>query len=216
VNEKTYVYIDGFNLFYGCLKGTEYKWLNIEKLCKMYLSNFDVRKIYYFTAAVKPIESDKDKPMRQSVYVRALQTLPLVEIIDGHFMSETLSLPLADGTGFADVIRTKEKRSDVNLASQLLWDAHCNNFEVAVIVSGDSDFRTPISFVKHRFRKKIGVLDPQKNGTPNSPMNKDADFYKPIRSGALKDSQFADSLHDARGTFSKPGDWWPDHLKSRV
>lgn len=26
------VYIDGFNLFYRCLKGTPYKWLDVAKL----------------------------------------------------------------------------------------------------------------------------------------------------------------------------------------
>ena len=28
---KVIVYIDGFNLFYGMLKGTPYKWLDLEK-----------------------------------------------------------------------------------------------------------------------------------------------------------------------------------------
>ena len=30
---NTYVYVDGFNLYYGAVKGTPYKWLNINALC---------------------------------------------------------------------------------------------------------------------------------------------------------------------------------------
>ena len=29
---RTYVYIDGFNLYYGALKGTAHKWLDINAL----------------------------------------------------------------------------------------------------------------------------------------------------------------------------------------
>ncbi|MFA6212491.1 MAG: NYN domain-containing protein [Candidatus Obscuribacterales bacterium] len=208
MKDKTYVYIDGFNLFYGCLKNTQYKWLNIRKMCELLLPNLDIQKIYYFTAKVSGTERDPDKPQRQLAYIRALRTLPGVEIIDGHFISEDITLPLADGTGEATVRRSKEKRSDVNLASQLLWDAHCQSFQVAVVVSGDSDFRTPISMVRSRYMKDIGVLDPQRDGTPNSPMNKEATFYKPIRVGVLKASQFSDQLSDAKGSFAKPADWW--------
>ena len=30
---KTNIYIDGFNLYYGCVKDTPYKWLDLAKLC---------------------------------------------------------------------------------------------------------------------------------------------------------------------------------------
>lgn len=36
--ERTNVYIDGFNLFYGALKGSPYKWLNLEALCQRLLT----------------------------------------------------------------------------------------------------------------------------------------------------------------------------------
>lgn len=31
---RTRVYIDGYNFYYGCLKGTSYKWLDLVKLFK--------------------------------------------------------------------------------------------------------------------------------------------------------------------------------------
>lgn len=34
---KTYVYVDGFNLYYGAVKGTPFKWLDIRQLCQLLL-----------------------------------------------------------------------------------------------------------------------------------------------------------------------------------
>lgn len=43
---KTFVYVDGFNLYYGCLKGSAYKWLNIPELCDKILPNNKIEKVY--------------------------------------------------------------------------------------------------------------------------------------------------------------------------
>jgi hypothetical protein len=32
---RTNIYVDGFNLYFGALKGTPYKWLNIHALSAM-------------------------------------------------------------------------------------------------------------------------------------------------------------------------------------
>ena len=47
---NTYVYVDGFNLYYGAVKGTPYKWLNIFDLCQRLLRKNTILKIKYFTA----------------------------------------------------------------------------------------------------------------------------------------------------------------------
>lgn len=78
---KTCVYIDGFNLYYGALKGTPYKWLDISEMCKHLLQGHEIEKIKYFTAPmrVRAGDPDLDKPVRQQIYLRALRTLPNVE-----------------------------------------------------------------------------------------------------------------------------------------
>lgn len=50
---RTYVYIDGFNLYYRAVKNTPYKWLDLKKLC-MHLINpkHNIIKIKYFTAKI--------------------------------------------------------------------------------------------------------------------------------------------------------------------
>src|SRR5207247_721364 len=73
---RTNVYIDAFNLYYGCLKGTPYKWLDLEALCRILLPKNDVIHIKYFTARISAQPHDPSKPTRQQTYLRALDTLP--------------------------------------------------------------------------------------------------------------------------------------------
>lgn len=64
---KTYVYVDGFNLFYGALRRAPYRWLDLAKLCQLYLPNDDVRKIKYFTAIVSARLVSRRREFRKTV-----------------------------------------------------------------------------------------------------------------------------------------------------
>jgi len=48
------VYVDGFNLYYGALKGTPLKWLDIAALCRLLLPGDTINRIRYFTARIQP------------------------------------------------------------------------------------------------------------------------------------------------------------------
>jgi hypothetical protein len=61
----TNVDIDGFNLYYVLLKGSPYKWLDLEKFCDQILPKNTVQRIYYFTARVDPRPHDPDQPVRR-------------------------------------------------------------------------------------------------------------------------------------------------------
>lgn len=91
---RTNVYIDGFNLYYGALKGTAFKWLNPKQLMAQLLpAPHVVTKIKYFTARVSGA-SDADAPRRQAIYLNALRTVPEIEIHFGSFLSKTIWRPL--------------------------------------------------------------------------------------------------------------------------
>jgi hypothetical protein len=70
------VYIDGFNLYYGAVKGTPYRWLNLPEMCRLLLPRDQILQIKYFTALVNPRASDPDQRGRQETFLRALQTIP--------------------------------------------------------------------------------------------------------------------------------------------
>jgi hypothetical protein len=202
----TNIYVDGFNFYYGCIRGTPFRWLDVAKLCRLLLPKDDIHRIKYFTALVEARANDPEKPLRQQKYLRALQTLPNLEIIYGSFLSHEVMMPLASpATGFVKVTKTEEKGSDVNLATHLLVDAFRNDFELAVIVSNDSDLLEPIKVVTRQFHKPVGMLNPQKN--PSVALIPHVLFVKNIRRGVLQNSLFPPALMDEQGSFSKPPEW---------
>lgn len=206
---KTYVYVDAFNLYFGAVRGTPFKWLDLGKLCAILLPRHDVRCIKYFTARLTPRPHDPDQPRRQETYLRALRTIPKLEMYYGHFLTHTIRMPVATPSpgqpAFVEVIKTEEKGSDVNLATHLLMDAHRGLFECAVVLSGDSDLLLPVTEVKSEFGKPVGVINPQRH--PGRVLQKNATFYKHIRKSALRKSQFPPTLRDCRGMFHKPPTW---------
>lgn len=207
---RTSVYVDGYNLYYGSLKNTNFKWLNVLDLCKAYLPNNDITVIKYFTAKISARPSDPQQPARQNAYFRALETIPGLEIIYGHYLTHTvramLAKPPVSGNKFVDVLKTEEKGSDVNLASHLLHDAHLNRFDIAVIISNDSDLLMPIKLVRTELKKTVGILNPQKK--PSRALLPHINFIKQIRPGPLSASQFPNTVQDAAGnTITKPINW---------
>jgi hypothetical protein len=54
---KVNVYVDGFNLYYGCLKGTPYRWLNLHRPAELLLPSDEIHRIRYFTAFYRRIRS---------------------------------------------------------------------------------------------------------------------------------------------------------------
>lgn len=206
---KTNIYIDGFNLYYCSLKNTSYKWLDLDKFCQLLLPKNKINRIKYFSAKVIARPDDPDKPVRQQIYWRALGTLPNVEIIEGSFISKPIRLPLVKSIGkktqFAEVMKTEEKGSDVNLAVHLLNDAHKNNFDIAVVISNDSDLLEAIKIVKNELHKAVGIVNPC--SIPSWSLLPQASFTKKVRPWILKKSQFNNSLSDSIGTFTKPKNW---------
>lgn len=206
---RTNVYVDGFNLYFGALKKTPYRWLNVLKLCQFLLPNHHIHQIKYFTALVKPRPNDLTQPIRQQIYLRALQTIPNLKIIYGHYLSHRVMMPLAQSMRkkiqYVEVIKTEEKGSDVNLATHLLHDAYQNDYEVGVIISNDSDLVEPVKIVINHLGLKVGIINPHQY--PSQALLKEASFYKKIRPTVLKLSQFPDSLKDEHGVFFKPNTW---------
>jgi uncharacterized LabA/DUF88 family protein len=209
---RTRVYVDGYNLFYACLKDSAYKWLNVHALVCNLLPRNRIDKLRYFTAQVSARPHDPDQPQRQQTYLRALTTISEVEIHFGHFLTHEVSMPDAAAwkkTGRYQpvrVMKTEEKGSDVNLATHLLIDAFDDTFDVAVIISNDSDLKEPISLVRSRFGKRIVLLGP-KTTRISGALRPLADYIRQFGPGALAKAQFPPQMQDAIGSFHKPPSW---------
>lgn len=207
---RTNVYIDGFNLYYGALKGSPYKWLNLELLCGQLLPKDTISRIRYFTAKVSARPGDPQLPVRQETYLRALETLPTVSIHLGVFYSSTarayLAHPPVRGPKTVEIIKTEEKGSDVALATYLMLDACRGDCDTAVLVTNDSDLREPLRLVRDELCLRTGVINPHPPNRRSRAL--EATFFKQLRPKALVVSQFPDQITDHGGRkISKPSGW---------
>ncbi|MGH7939669.1 MAG: NYN domain-containing protein, partial [Limisphaerales bacterium] len=99
-------------------------------------------------------------------------------------------------------MKTSEKGSDVNLATHLLHDAYRNRFEVAAVISGDTDLLEAVRIVTKELKKTVGIICPQPR--PPTMLLQAATFYKQIRANVISASQFPPFMKDAHGSFHKP------------
>ena len=203
---KTAVYIDGFNLYYGALRNSPYKWLDPSALCKLLLPGHDITVIKYFTAKVSARPGDPGQPVRQQTYLRALNTIPNLRVIYGHFLTHEVSMYRADGQGYIKVLKTEEKGSDVNMASHIINDGYKGIYEGAVLITNDSDLQEPMRIVSKELRLPVAVINPYP-GRASRALTKYASFVKSVRKGVLKLSQFPDTLRDSKGRIHKPKGW---------
>ena len=125
----------------------------------------------------------------------------------GHFLRHRVRAPLAQPEGSrrtAEVIRTEEKGSDVNLAVHLLNDSWLDAYDCGVVVSNDSDVAEAMRLVREQHGKKIGLVTPG-TGRPSQQLKKHADFTRHIRTNGLRHSQLPDSIPGAN--IRKPEAW---------
>ena len=205
----TNVYVDAFNLYYGSLKGTPYRWLDLGALCARLLPKDRIDRIRYFTATVSARPDNPDAPQRQQIYMRALETIPGLSIHYGHYLTHVTRMPLANprrgGARTVEVVKTEEKGSDVNLATYLLLDAFQRNCEVAVVISNDSDLKLPIEIAQSELGIRVGVVNPHPPARRSRALQ--PTFFKQLRASTLGTCQFPSVLKDTKGAIRKPVQW---------
>jgi len=211
---RTYVYVDGFNFYYGAVKETPYKWLDFKSLFQKLLAPaHQILSIKYFTSTVTGI-FDPNSPVRQKTYIRALKKhIPEISVYYGHFLSHNKFKPLTYPVNkkifgkkikFAMVVETEEKGSDVNLATHLLNDAWLDKFDCAVVASNDGDLKESLRIVKNDLKKEIGLMTPWRYHTYRALLKYNS-FTKRIRKGPLSASQLPDPIPGT--TIRKPASW---------
>ncbi len=206
---RTYVYIDGFNFYYGAVKETPYKWLDFKSLLQKLLpKHLNVERIKYFTALVDG-KYDPRKPIRQQTYIRALEaSIPEIKVYYGHFLTHNVPMPLVTPKGEKKkewVVKTEEKGSDVNLAIHLLNDSWLDRYDCAVVLSNDSDLAEALKIARNHHHREIGVIKINRKWRFSKQLQKYSTFTREIRTGMLASSQLSDPIPGTR--LRKPASW---------
>lgn len=219
-SQRARVYVDGFNLYYGALKGTSFKWLDLEAWCERLLPGYTVDQILYCTARVKSAPANPAVAVRQQAYLRALATLPKVTVLEGMFKVNKTRAPrrpeprcaccstLPPGcsccaAGTIPIIKTEEKGSDVNLAVTMVRDGFKDLYDTAVVVSEDSDLQGAVDIVRRDLTKQVIIVTPRNRTHP--PLVGDA--RRRVRDAGLAASQLPSALTDAHGVVHRPSTW---------
>ena len=216
---RTVVYIDGFNLYYRALKGTRHKWLDIVALSRAVLpSTCNVIRVNYYTARVSG-RTNPDSPKRQHAYLRALGTLPEVAVHYGNLMMSNkwaglvqppnfkppFALPAGAAPNVAHVWKIEEKGSDVNLGVHLVRDACMGAFDLAAVLTNDTDLLEPIRIVRQELNLPVTLLTPV--GRPAASLTQAASEVRHINP-YLGPCQFPDPIQVADKTpVAKPAGW---------
>jgi len=219
---RTIVYVDGFNLYYRMLeKRPDLKWLNIKQVAEKVLRPENrIVGIRYYTARVSG-RLDPHAPARQQVYFDALSTIPEISLHMGSFLSSKKFAGLVHPPSFRPplaqqllqpwpavvrVHKTEEKGSDVNLASHLLLGAFRDDYDVAAVLSNDTDLVEPIRIATRELGKIVGLMSPVANPAPQ--LRAVAGFLRHIKTSDLAGSQFPDPVILANGaSLARPASW---------
>jgi hypothetical protein len=212
---RTNVYVDGFNLYYGALKGRGpgYKWLDLARLVQRLFPDHDVCRLRYFTARVSARPNDLQLPDRQQADLRALATLPGLTVHPGEFKVTYPWMPLYQPSARAgspltkaQVIKTEEKGSDVNLATYLVFDGCRQDYDEAIVITNDSDLREPVRLVREELQLPVGVINPHSRARQSLAIK--ASFSRQLRPETVAACQFPDIVKDAAGrSIRKPVGW---------
>lgn len=227
---RTVVYVDGYNLYYGRITGTAYKWLDLPRLFEAILHAQDPSSVLthlkYFTAPAVANFSRRGQESTdaQTTYHRALESAnpdSFTKVLGKHSFSKThlpkayegVKHPNKDDTVF--VWKIVEKKTDVNLAMAMYRDAAKGDVDQLVICSNDSDAEPVLEAIREDFPKlRIGVVTPRRppgesDRVVSTSLAQYADWTRGhITDDELSRAQLLSNVVSPRGKiFKKPPHW---------
>jgi uncharacterized LabA/DUF88 family protein len=200
---KVSFFIDGFNLYHAIAADNRFRrfrWMDLKKLCLQFVRPQDtISEVFYFTALAN---WSPQKVERHKLLIRA-QEFNGVKVIFGEFRRTTKTCRLCNQT----FPTFEEKETDVNIAIQLFEQAYKENYDTAIIISGDSDQLPALRAVRRNFpSKQFGIAIPPGRGAEL--LKKEADFHRKIKTSHLEHSRLPDVIKLPDGhSLECPSNW---------
>lgn len=234
---RTRIYVDGYNFYYGCLKGTPYKWLDMMVLFEQHVlpsilvqvdgkpaqSKLNPLAIKYFTAMIlEKAAKAADSVSCQARYHSALRKVhpERIQIVEGYYSLLEAKAKIVDAENpdkwpreCQEILiwKLEEKKSDVSLALQAYHDAMTGEVDQVVIVTNDTDISPALKMIRDHTKVVVGLVVPTRKDVriPNTEL---ADVSHWVRSHItdveLEKSQFPRVIPGRKATV-KPESWFP-------
>lgn len=159
--KRVQCFVDGFNLYHAIdrLGADHLKWNDLRRLVSIFIdpNQHDLREVFYFSAWADWLPASV---ARHREYVSAIQAQGCT-IRMGRFKESKSRCRLCGKSWIAH----EEKETDVNIALQLLLGAAQDDYDVAMLVSRDSDLTPAVRMVRDKFpQKQIKIISPPKAG----------------------------------------------------
>ncbi len=217
---RTIVYVDGYNLYYGLLRKSKLKWLDLYALFNDHVLDDKAKllEVRYYTAPVLGrMSDDPQSTQRQRQYIQALKRMHTtgLTVIEGRIVASTpfqrlvTPIPEAPHLEKVQVYDFNEKKTDVNLASDMIAGAWTNAYDQAVLCSNDSDLEGALATIrKHHPKIRLGLVAPIR-GDDHRKISKDlsvyADWAKILSPVHLANAQLPERI--AHTALKKPESW---------
>lgn len=215
-------------MYYGRLRGTHFKWLDMVALFRNILHvqdpSSDLVAVKFFTApALARFATHGAKSVEaQSSYHRAMETLypGIFSIIRGShsFPRDGALLPtFIDNVPYDRTVRSRvwkieEKQTDVNIALTMYRDAVKGNVDQMVLCTNDSDAAPTLKAILEDFPGiTLGVVAPitgDKNRRLSGSLNEHAHWHRSCLSDDdLENAQLPSVVPTKKKAIRKPEHW---------
>jgi len=143
--KRVSIFIDGNNFYFGLRKlyGKEksLKTFCFEKFAQFLAEKEEVVAIYYYNALLDR-EHNSEKYKSQKEFFEKLRKIPKFHLV----LCKLLKRNISGTNKFYYII----KEDDINMAVDMVENAHEDTFDLAVLVSGDGDFVPAVHSVKKK------------------------------------------------------------------
>ena len=197
------VFIDGFNVYHALEDNPayhKYKWLDYAALAACFVGGTDTLvKTYLFTAFAT---WNPAKVKRHQMYVRVLKRRG-VDVVMGKFKRKDKTCTLCH----RQFSTFEEKYTDVNIAIHMFRGAYLDEYDKAILISGDTDIVPAVRMVRSLFStKQVGVVVPI--GRTSLELEQECDFHFQMKERQLARAQLPDEIDDpVLGKLTRPATW---------
>ena len=143
--KRAAIFIDGNNFYFGLRKiygkNKSLKHLNFEKFAQFLVQNDKIVAIYYYNAMLDK-EHNPKKYQSQKEFFEKLKNIPNFHLV----LCKLLKRNITGTNKFYYII----KEDDIHMAVDMVENACDDNFDIAVLVSGDGDFVPAVRSVKKK------------------------------------------------------------------